>query len=66
MKFHEFVARFFLGGNFLLKQSFEVLNLPAAAFADSHAASYTTWPETNLHCIVDNVLQGILERKIKH
>lgn len=66
MKFHEFVARFFfLGGHFLLNQSFEVLNLPAATFADSHAASHTTWPDTNLHCIVDSVLQGILARKIK-
>lgn len=65
MKFHEFVARFFLGGHFLLKQSFEVLNLPAAAFAGSYAVLHTTWPETNLHCIVDSVLQGSLARKIK-
>lgn len=65
MKFHEFVARFFFGGHFLLNQSFEVLNLPAATFADSYAASHTTWPDTNLHCIVYSVLQGILARKIK-
>lgn len=45
-----------LGSLFLLTRDLEVLNLPAAAFAHSHGASHTTWPERNLHCVMDSAL----------